>query len=398
LTDNYQQNQAINMMQLSTASPIEIFSQFIDTLEEAKLVDRAIEFLPSKAELNKRSINKENLTRPELCVILSYSKSWAYHDLLTTTFSQDEYFESYLINYFPKSMQEKFREEILSHPLKYEIIRTVVTNKIINQLGGTAIDIIKRQTGATFADIIRSYIIICEIFDLENLWNSVEFLPNTIDYKIKADMFTELAKIMRRGICWFITHTQRPINISNIIAELSEPAKSLSQIIGNCLLGEAKVKFDDKIKGYTLSNVPSILAYSIATLDSLISAFDIIYTAKETKFGNSAIANLYFAIGNKFSIDWLRKCCDQQLNDSYWNRLATQSIKDDLYDKQRRLLTKIIMQSKIIIDLDLWSNDYIDDATIFLDFINKIKSNGNVDLNILILANKKLETFICKLG
>ncbi|WP_341756552.1 MULTISPECIES: NAD-glutamate dehydrogenase [unclassified Candidatus Tisiphia] len=397
LVDNYKQNQAINIMQLSRISTIEIFSQFIDTLEEEKLIDRTVEFLPTREELIRRTLNKENITRPELCVLLSYSKRSVYHDLITATFSKDKYFESYLINYFPALMQEKFRDEILSHPLKHEIIRTVVTNKIINQLGGPSLNLIKRDTGAALCDMVRSYTIICEIFDLDNLWTIVESLPSTIEYKVKIDMFTELAKIMRRGISWFLKHIKHPINISDTIDEFYEPSRMLSKVVSKFLLGEAKNKFDDKVKQYTLLGVTNEIAQRVATLDSLVSVFDIIYIAKKTKATNNDVASLYFATGNKFSIDWLRKSCDKQLNDSYWNRLSTQSLKDDLYDKQRQLLIKIINKSKVSIDLDLWIDNNIDSASIFLDFVKGIRLQENIDLNILILANKKFESFLRKL-
>lgn len=397
LVDNHKQNQAINIMQLSRISTIGIFSQFIDTLEEEKLIDRTVEFLPTREEINRRVLNNESMTRPELCVLLSYSKRLVYHDLITATFSKDKYFESYLINYFPALMQEKFREEILSHPLKHEIIRTVVTNKIINQLGGSSLNLIKRDSGAALCDIVRSYTIICEIFDLDNLWTIVESLPSTIEYKVKIDMFTELAKIMRRGISWFLKHIKHPINISDTIDEFYEPARMLSKVVSKFLLGEARNKFDDKVKQYTMLGVTDEIAQRVATLDSLVSVFDIIYIAKKTKATNNDVANLYFATGNKFSIDWLRKSCDKQLNDSYWNRLSTQSLKDDLYDKQRQLLTKIINKSKVNIDLDLWIDNNINYASIFLDFVKGIRLQENIDLNILILANKKFEIFLRKL-
>ncbi len=397
LIDNYKQNQALDIMQLSPILTVGIFSKFIDSLEEDKLIDRAIEFLPTKEEFSKMVMSKTNITRPELCVILSYSKRLVYHDLMTTIFSQDKYFESYLINYFPKLMQEKFQKEILSHPLKDEIIRTTIVNKIVNQLSGPSLNIIKHETGALVCDIVRSHTIICQIFDLDDLWTQVEFLPSNIDYYVKIEMFVELSKIMRRGISWFLKHLKHPINISDTINEFGESAKLLKKTISSLLLGEAKVKFNNKVERYSSLGVSAILANDIATLDNLISVFDIINVAGKTNSGNMEVANLYFATGNKFSIDWLRRACDKQLNDSYWNRLAIQSIKDDLYEKQRRLLTKIISKSEIIIDLDIWINNNINSANVFLDFIKEIRLQENPELSILILANKKFETFLSKI-
>lgn len=400
LMDNYQQTQAITIAQLSPVLTIETFSHLINSLEQEKLLDRKVEFLPDETELTRRAASKERLTRPELAVLLSYSKMSAYNELVNTLLPEEKYFESYLISYFPPLMQEKFRAEILSHPLKREIIRTVITNKIVNQLGGAIINTIKRETGAALCNIIRSYIIVCEIFSLDHLWGLVEQLPKTVNYTIKIDMFTELEKIMRRGSSWFIRNLDHPINVEKTINEFKEPAQRLSGKIATLLAGEAKFRFENRVAKYNISGIDMNLATSIAILDSLVSAFDIIYVAKQTKAEDINVAGLYFATGNKFNIDWLRKACEKQLDDSYWNRLSVQSLKDDLYDKQRRLLIKIINQSDSMVNtnLDLWVNNNNDIASIFINFVEDIKLQENVNLNMIILANKKFEIFLRKLA
>ncbi|WP_316353229.1 NAD-glutamate dehydrogenase [Candidatus Trichorickettsia mobilis] len=399
LMDNYKQTQAITITQLSTALNIEMFSQLISGLEEEKLLDRAVEFLPDTAELAKRSIAKEHLTRPELAILLSYSKMSVCNELVNAKLTEDKYFETYLIDYFPQIMRDKFQAEILSHPLKNEIIRTVVTNKIVNQLSGPIINTIKRETGGVVCDIVRAYIIVCCIFDLDNLWKSIESLGTNVNNTIKIDMLSELAKIMRRGSSWFIRNLEHPIDILKTINEFAEPARHLNSIIASLLLGEAKRKFDDRIEKYTAAGVELRISHAIATVDSLVSAFDIIYVAKQTNISAAEVAKLYFAVGNRFNIDWLRKSCEKQIDDSYWNRLSIQSLKDDLYDKQRRLLVKIINQSPIAnIDLDQWLNNYQGIANIFFNFVEKIKLQEDVNLNMMILANKKFEMFLRKLG
>ncbi|ABE04120.1 NAD-specific glutamate dehydrogenase [Rickettsia bellii RML369-C] len=131
--------------------------------------------------------------------------------------------------------------------------------------------------------------------------------------------------------------------------------------------------------------------------DSLISVFDIIHVTKQVSGNDEEMAKAYFTIGNMFSLYWLRKTCDRQLNDSYWRRLGLQSLKDDLYDKQRRLLIKIINKSQTTIDLDLWIDNNKSLVKNFLDFIKEIKSQEVIDLNVIILVNKKFEIFLQKL-
>ena len=398
LIDNYKQTQAITISQLSSALTVEIFSQLINILEEEKLLDRKVEFLPSQAELHKRAIAKEKMTRPELAVLLSYSKMSVYNELITAKLTEDKYFERSLIEYFPEVMRDKFREEILSHPLRDEIIRTVVTNKMVNQLSGPLISTVKRETGGALCDLARSYTIVCEIFNLNNLWEEVEQLTAEIDINIKIDMFTEIAKIIRRGIAWFVKHLEHPIDISETIQKFKEPARRISNVIGALLLGEAQMKYNDRIEKYIAGGIKKDLAISIATLDSLVSAFDIIHISQQTSAEDSGVAGLYFSTANRFYIDWLRKSCEKQMDDSYWNRLSIQSLKDDLYDKQRRLIITILNQSIGKINLDKWIDDNKKYTSIFTNFVENLKLQEEVNLNMIILANKRFEMFLRKLG
>lgn len=398
LLDNYKQTQAVTIAELSPALTLEAFSQLIDSLEHAKLLDRKMEFLPSKTELLRRSSNKEYITRPEIAVLLSYSKMSVGQEIEDALLVDEKYFQPYLLDYFPPLMQERFKEEILAHPLKREIIKTVVTNKIVNQLSGPIINTIQRETGAQMCNIIRSYTIVCEIFTLDGLWQQVESLPSSINHAIKIDMFTELEKIMRRGSSWFLRNVEHPINLTKTIDEFKEPAQRLREKIRELLVGEASSKFDNRKSKYIQAGVHEDLASSIAILDSLISVFDIVSVAKQTGSNDLKVANLYFMTASQLNIDWLRKTAEKQMDESYWNRLAIQSIKDDLYDKQRRLLTALFKtKDGDNVNLERWLSENRQVSGVFIDFVKQIKLQDNVDLHMVILANKKFEIFVRKI-
>jgi glutamate dehydrogenase len=394
LADNFNQNQALNITENSSAFTVEMFSRLIDSLEEKGGLDRAVEFLPTGAELAKRASSGEKMTRPELAVLMSYSKMFVYDELLKTAVPNEKYFEKNLLGYFPSLMQKEFRDEILTHPLRREIIVTFITNSIVNRLSGPLIDTIHRETGAMLCDIVRAYFIINEIFDLDSLWKEVEKLDGKAPSSLKIEMFTELSKMMRRGISWFVRNLDHPIDIAKTIKDYRDSIQSTAKAIEQALLGDAKTKINAKAAYYISNQVDANLADRIALLDCLISAFDILLVARDTKVDHSLVAKTYFEISESFSIDYLRKCAEKQINESYWNRLSIQAIKDDLYDKQRRLLQKIITDNDP--DVDKWRKKHEKYATIFTDFIDDLKLQENIDINMLILANKKFEIFLRK--
>jgi glutamate dehydrogenase len=398
LVDNYNQNLALTFSSLSTKLNIESFTQLMNELEKEGLLNSEVEFLPNKSELSRRSVSGERMTRPELSILLSYSKMSLDVNLAESSLAEDEYFNKYLYNYFPALMREKFANEIESHPLKQEIIRTVITNKLVNQLGGPVISSIKKETGCLSSEIARAHAVVTEVFDLDRLWSQIASLDRSIDINIKVEMLSDLVRIMRRGINWFVRNIKAPINILETIEIYREQTSELTEIISKLLVGTTKTRFFSRIEYYTNSGVDTKLAKSVATLEVLVSAFDIIFIAKQAKMKNEDIANLYFECGELLSIDWLRQSCEAQIDQSFWNSLSVQSLKDDFYDKQRRLIRAIVMNgSQVVPSLTSWLEENALDAHIFVSFIEDIKLQDVLNLNMIILANKKLEIFLRKL-
>ncbi len=394
LEDNYKQNQALNILSSSPIFTLNMFSQFIDNLEKLAFLNRQLEFLPSHEDLALRADNSLSLTRPELAVIISYSKMSLFNALSDIDVTNDPYFEKYLINYFPKSMYEKFKSDILSHPLKNEIIQTSITNNIINKLSGVLIHNIQNETDAKISDIVKYYIIVCEIFDLDKLWFEVESLSASIDYNIKISIFTEIINTIYHTILWLIKHTKESLHITKTIDRYQVDILPLCKSLSELLLGSSKNKYEEKLESYCSNNIGLELAKSLAILDRLKFSLDIIHIAEETKKSISSVAKLYFLVEDQLHIDYLSQLCDNQIKDSLWHRFAVHSLKDDLYDKHSQLLIKLLKNPDELIQKNYLSNVFIKK---FLDLVDVIKLKQNIDLNFIILANKKFQTLLEKL-
>ena len=139
LRDNLLQTQAITTTQLQGITAMEAQARMMSALEQNGLLNRKVEFLPNAKQMQERRSNGQALTRPELSVLISYSKMAIYQDLLDSAFPDESYLEADLIRYFPKQMRTKFADNIRSHRLKREIIVTSVTNSIVNRAGITSV-------------------------------------------------------------------------------------------------------------------------------------------------------------------------------------------------------------------------------------------------------------------
>jgi glutamate dehydrogenase len=385
LADNKNQTLAISFMQSSPALQTEAFGPLIEELERNAGLKRKVEFLPSSTEIAKLSLAGDHLTRPELAVILSYSKMLVKQYLEKAKLTDEPFLDKRLLEYFPKTLRSKFETEILAHPLKHEIIITSITNEIINRMSGVVIHDIATETGAKTCDIVRSYIVISEIFDVDDAWKKIDNL--SIPNALKMELYTEINKLLRRGVSWFLRNFVGKIEITNLIKKYKSSALLVSYNIDKFLTGDIKEKFDIKLQKYLDANVPNDIAELIGKLDVLISALDITSLAEKEHVDHFKIAKSYFEIGELFHLDYLRKICETLLTSAYWNRLAIQSLKDDLYHNQCRLTAVL----KNIDDIKLWISENSEKIRIYNEFLAGLKSREDVNLNMVILALKKLE-------
>ncbi len=250
LEDNYKQNQIINIMANSSIFTIDMFCRFIDYLENNNYLNRELEFLSSNDDLYRR---EKRLTRPELAIILSYGKIALFDNLSDLEILDEEYYNEYLIDYFPLLMQKDFLNEILNHQLKNEIIKTIITNKLINQLSPILLHNIMIETNASIIEIIKSYIIICKVFNIDKLWHEIE--NTTIQHNIKISIFTEIINIIKIAILWFIKNKSE-----NSINETIEEYKNyIHNYKIQSIKNTEKSEYIDNSIAESLSNLKQII-------------------------------------------------------------------------------------------------------------------------------------------
>ena len=78
LRDNYEQNVLLGMARKLSPALISVHQRFIQELEKAGELDRAIEFLPSDKEIAQREAEGVGLFSPENSVLVAYSKDDAH--------------------------------------------------------------------------------------------------------------------------------------------------------------------------------------------------------------------------------------------------------------------------------------------------------------------------------
>jgi glutamate dehydrogenase len=351
LKDNILQTQAISVAEQQGAKLIESQARLIHALEKSGLLNRAIEFLPDDRQLDERKAAKRGLTRPELAVLLAYSKMALFKDMLDSTLPDEAYFASDLERYFPVAMQKPFADAIAKHRLKREIIATVMTNSMVNRAGITYFNDMAENTGATARDIAAAYALVRDAFFLRALWKEIESLEASVPVAAQSDMYMAINRFLERASIWLLRHSPLPLDINKLgkdmapaIAELAKNRKLLDAAAAESGIGSVS-------DALVSQSVPEGLAKKIAELSLLASAFDIITVSRQSKVTLAAAASAYFAVGSRLKLGWLKASAGQIATATRWERLAVQALVTDIYDEQRRLTAAVIAQGG---DVEKW--------------------------------------------
>ena len=91
LRDNYDQAQALTSSATQAASMAEVHERYVRSLEQAGVLNRELEFLPSIEAFEDRAAAGGGLTAPEFAILLSHTKVALSQALLASDLPDDPY-------------------------------------------------------------------------------------------------------------------------------------------------------------------------------------------------------------------------------------------------------------------------------------------------------------------
>jgi len=343
IEDCYRQTHSLSVTAKRGVNQMKEQVRFIQDLERAGKLDRALEFIPDDEEISDRIAKGTGLTRPELAVLLAYSKMVLKEELVHEDITDNVYHNRLLISAFPKQLRDKYQEEMQQHPLRAEIIATKLANKIGNDMGFNFVNRMQEETGATVVEIANSYTIACAVFELEEFWQKIEVLNNKISTAIQTEMLFQYRRTVRRATRWFLRHRNKALSIEQSIAFYQPTFTILSDKLNNFMIEDEIEMLQRVEKDLVDADVPKNISQRIAQLSTIFSALDIAGIAHQEGKEVELVANLYFKLGVRLELHWFLDQITCQAVGNHWQALARASFREEL-DWQQRSLTVVVLQ------------------------------------------------------
>ncbi|MDT4825973.1 NAD-specific glutamate dehydrogenase [compost metagenome] len=343
LGNNYKQTQALSLAQRRARERIGEYKRLIVALETAGKLDRGLEFLPSDEELNERIANGQGLTRPELSVLISYSKIDLKESLLKSLVPDDDYLAQEMETAFPARLADTFGEAMRRHRLKREIISTQIANDLVNHMGITFVQRLKESTGMSAANVAGAYVVVRDVFRLSHWFKQIEALDYKVPAELQLTLMDELMRLGRRATRWFLRSRREDQDAARDVNHFQPRVEALAGRLDELLEGPSREQWLARYQAYVEAGAPEDLARVVAGTSHLYTLLPIIEASDVTGKDTAEVAAAYFAVGGALDLSWYLQQITSLPVENNWQALAREAFRDDL-DWQQRAITISVLQ------------------------------------------------------
>ena len=398
LRDNARQAEALSLAAAQAPAMLDVHDRFIRHLEHVARLDRELEALPDAEAVEARRAAGLGLTRPELAVLLAYSKITVYDALLDSELPEDPHLSRDLALYLPSPLPERFGEAMERHRLRREIIATFVTNSMVDRAGTTFAFRMQEETGASAADIARAYAVAREVFAMPPFWREVDGLGHDIAASTQLEMLLGARKLIERATRWLLRNRRRPLDIAATIADFADGARELGEALPGILVDADRDAWDTRVATLETAGIPRPLAAQAASFDAMLAVLDVVEVAAAAGQSVEAVAALHFRLGARLRLHWLRDQIAVLPRDDRWRAMARAALRDDLMTLHRELTDDVLHESPGPGSVDERLGAWMDANRATLDrslgILDDIRAGGAYDLTTLPVALREIRALI----
>jgi glutamate dehydrogenase len=308
------------------------FERIMDWLETAADLDRGLEGLPSTEQLQGRVQSGHGLTAPELSVLAAYAKIELATELTASDLADDPWFKRVLRRYFPPQLSERFDAELDEHPLRRQIICTVVANDMINLGGITFAFRAIEETTATAAAVARAFVVIREVYELQWFVDGIAGLPPPgFPSEHAAAVILPLRRILDRATRWYVTHDHRDQPIADALKRISPTLDLLRTRTSEFLRGSDQERAKQRLAHWTDVGMPGGLGRRASDLLESFGLLDISLVSEQVDEPLTTIAEMYHTVIHWIGVGTLLLRITDLPRQSRWEALARAALRDDAY-------------------------------------------------------------------
>ena len=147
---------------------------------------------------------------------------------------------------------------------------------------------------------------------------------------------------MDRATRWFLTSRGGRLDVAREIERFAGPVQALMPMVPDLLGGLEGERLETRTQEFVELGAPADLAKSVASLLDAFSLLDIVQVANRHQADAESVAQIYFALSERFGIDRLLAAITLLPRSDRWDALARSSLRSDLYGAIAGLTARVM--------------------------------------------------------
>jgi len=316
------------------------YGRLADFLEAHAGLDRKREYIPDPRAWQARELQGQPLTRPELSVLLAYSRNWLKSALAVPELMTDPLLVAELDGAFPESCRERFGDALRTHPLAPALAATRLAGALSTRLGLGMLPRLLDRAGVTPVRLARAFVVMRQVLGLEPLWRELESLEGAVAPEVLSGQFAMLQKTARRACDWLLkTGDDQPASRQIARYALLE---ELLAAIPDYLSAQRRADWRQGADLLAAQGLPRPAAERLAALDQIVHMLDICRLAHQEETAVAVAAQVYGALEEALGLPVVLKALQELPVVSAWEAEARDGLRSGLQAVMARLSRHVL--------------------------------------------------------
>jgi glutamate dehydrogenase len=394
LRHNYGQCQILSAANQVAPRRINDHRRLMQQLEKAGRLNRELEYLPSDEQLDELARNGQGLTRPEIAVLLAYSKLWLCDQLIADGIGDDPWLARELHNYFPDVIQQRFGAALQQHPLHPQLIATHCTNLICNRMGSTLVSYLQSEAHCSALDAVRAWMVAHQLLDMPAIWRELECFESQLEDSLFRRQLLRIHSLLERTSLWVLRNHGSNLDIADLLARYGSSVTEVSDMLLPYLDVAEQEHLQHDSEALQDTGLPVALAQRLATLANLSRGLEIVALCLKSGQDSKTASRVYFTLEQHLELGPLRKMILALPERDLWQRKARRALSLEVDGALAQACAAVLSDIKSCDDLDQrlqhWQTQSRPILQHLQQLFSEIRSSDTPDLPMLSVAVREL--------
>ena len=340
LQHNRDQALMLSVSQIRSTSTMEQYRYLIREMHRRGFLDRGRDALPDEAELDERASSKTGLTRPELAICSAAVKMWIKEEIRPSNLCKDQSLERFLLSYFPSKVREGFTDEVLSHPLRSDIIASEIISTMLPVVGISFPHSVVSMNGTTVPTAMKCILAADSILGGDALRAKLKTLDTPAHCPNFTKLWLDMGIAIREAANWLLSTHGTTHSLQEIVNLYGDQFKTLTNHSALVFTGKEFSRFERRVSEYRALDAQITEANTLALYRRILPLLEMLWSAREFSCDVKLVASTYSQVLEELRINELFKFENLLEATSKWE----QELVEGSYQEIRRSISLITGQ------------------------------------------------------